>query len=254
MKTLRLDSLLIVAALGLFAEGEYASGQILLNGGFEAPTIYSNTFQHSTPEHWSWESSWGLIFNGDVGAPFPLAREGQQYLDLGNQSGWYILEQTFTITHQGNYELHWYDNTATTGTTSPYSVDVLTGAVLIVITTNLDAYHAGTWQFNCVDLTLSPGSYTLRFSARGVNHGLDTLIDDVSLEPQQPRLSIIQIGNAQARISWSTNFFDYSLEWTGELNTMLWDTVTNLVATTNDQLSVTVDIDTAVRLFRLHKL
>ena len=158
---------------------------LLLNGSFESPTVPTNTFQGTTPTSWTWTSSAGLIHNGNNGSIWPLPQDGQQYVDIGNESI-YALSQAFSITNLGGYVLRWYDSAGHSGglTTSPYTVAVLTGALETVTSTNLDAYNAtpGVWVPRAVQLTLGPGIYTLRFRAEGVSNGIDSLIDNVILE------------------------------------------------------------------------
>lgn len=160
---------------------------LLLNGGFESPTIPSDTAQNATPSSWAWGSNVGLIFNGNVGGiwSWPPPQEGQQFVDIGNES-FYTLSQAFTVTNQGVYMLSWYDSSGHAGglTTSPYSMIVSTGGVQTLTSNRFDAYHAtiGVWQARTQQLALIPGSYTLRFRAEGVFNGLDSLIDNVSLQ------------------------------------------------------------------------
>src|SRR5206468_2648045 len=122
---------------------------LLLNGSFESPAIANNTFQQGTPTSWGWSGPSGDIFNGDTGGAWPLPEEGQQFVDIGNESQ-YALSQTFSITNQGVYVLNWYDSAGHAGglTTSPYSMIITTGAVQSLTSNRFDAYHAtvGEWQ------------------------------------------------------------------------------------------------------------
>ena len=131
---------------------------LLINGSFEEPTIASNTTQQVAPSSWTWGGSVGRIFNGDLGSIWPRAQDGEQFVDIGNQSI-YTLSQPFTITNLGVYVLCWYDSAGHSGglTTSPYSMTLLTGAEQTVTITNLDAYHAtlGDWGKRSVQVNLA---------------------------------------------------------------------------------------------------
>jgi hypothetical protein len=175
---------LITSAIVAFAAH---AQNLILNGSFESPVIPANSFQTATPTAWSWSGTPAGIHSGNSGSPsvWPLPQDGQQFADVGNQS-LFPLSQAFTITSEGQYALSWYDSAGHSGglTTSPYSMTVLTGAVQTVTTTNFNAYHDtfGAWVGRSLQLTLNPGTYTLRFRAEGVFQGLDSLIDNVSLE------------------------------------------------------------------------
>ena len=85
----------------------------------------------------------------------------------------------------GNYVLSWFDNTGESGglTGSVYRVSVVDSLLNTVISQAFDAYLAGVnnWQQKSLNMSLSPGNYDLTFRAAGVPSGLDTLIDNVSL-------------------------------------------------------------------------
>ncbi|MGD0350930.1 MAG: hypothetical protein ABSB84_11560 [Verrucomicrobiota bacterium] len=168
---------------------------LILNGSFESPVIPANTYQLATPTYWSWSGlTSGYIFNGNVlesGATWPLPQDGQQFVDIGNQSV-LTLSQEFTITNQGVYVLSWYDSTGQSGgmTGAPYSVTVInTGTVQTVASNSFYAYNpTSAWVARSIQLNLSSATYTLQFQSETYSDSLDTLIDNVSLVP----LSAIQ--------------------------------------------------------------
>ena len=166
-----------------------AAQNLILNGSFESPTIPANSYQPVTPTSWfSSGTPLAFLHNGNSGDPsvWPLPEDGQQFANVANTALEYSLSQPFTIASGGTYLLQWFDSSGHSGgaTTSPYSVAVLTGAVQMVWTTNLDAYHAtfGAWASRSVHLSLALGTYTVRFQSGGVTLGLDSLIDNVTLE------------------------------------------------------------------------
>jgi hypothetical protein len=160
----------------------HASAQnLILNGDFESPLIPANSIQHATPDSWTWESAVAFIFNGSYGPIWPLPESGQQFLDLGNETTFALL-QSFTVSQAGQFRLDWFDNTAAVpGFNSPYSVNLLDGSLQPVFQANFDAAHGFTWQSNSILVSLSAGSHTLRLHAQGFFGGLDTLIDNVSI-------------------------------------------------------------------------
>jgi hypothetical protein len=119
-----------------------------------------------------------------------LPQDGQQLGDVGNEKAVPVLSQPFAVTNQRVYVLSWYDSSGHSGglTTSPYSVLVLAEAGQTVASGTFDAYHQafGVWVARSIQLDLSPGKYTLQFQAEGVFQGLDSLIDNVTLERQVP--------------------------------------------------------------------
>ena len=189
----------IAYALVIFAA---RSQNLLLNGSFESPIIPTNSFGYETPTYWSWSGgSRGYIFNGNVpigsgGSPaeWPLPQDGQQFVDIGNQPI-FALSQNFTVTNQGGYILSWYDNTGQfAGTTgSQYSVTIITATTQTVTNKSFDAYNPiSAWLVRSIQLQLSPATYRLQFQAAGVGNGLDTLIDNVTLVPAGPLVSLVQ--------------------------------------------------------------
>lgn len=162
------------------------SQNLILNGSFESPVVTANSYQTATPTYWNWTGGTsGYIFNGIVttGAYWPPPENGQQFVDIGPNS-YGPLSQTFTVTNQGNYQLSWFDSVGQSGglMTAPYSVAILTATLQTVSSNNFDSYNASSaWVPRSVELTLDPGTYTLRFGGLGAYGGLNALIDNVFL-------------------------------------------------------------------------
>ena len=180
---------------------------LLLNGSFEAPVVASNAVVGTTPEFWTSGGTTparaSFIHSGNSGdsSVWPLPKDGQQFGDMSNEAGT-TMSQTFSIANQGNYVLSWFDNAGHAGglATSPYSTVILAGAS-IVATHDYDAYHPtfGVWMARSIQLTLTPGTYTLRFRSEGVYNGLDSLIDKVALE----QLPGDETPNTTPSITWA---------------------------------------------------
>ncbi len=96
------------------------------------------------------------------------------------------MSQSFAVTDGGAYQLAWYDNTHFEGIASPYSVSVIDSAHQMVANENFDAAHGGVWQDRNLLLNLVPDNYTLTFTAQGVAHGYDTLLDNVIITASVP--------------------------------------------------------------------
>jgi hypothetical protein len=104
------------------------------------------------------------------------------------------------VASAGGYVLHWYENTGESGglTTSPYSVAILDGAAQTMASGTFDAYHAKAWGAQSLLMSLAPGTYTLHYTAQGVQGGLDTLLDNVTLAPvpEASTLAMFSLGAA----------------------------------------------------------
>lgn len=82
-------------------------------------------------------------------------------------------------------------------TGSPYLVTLVGGSTNI--SQSFNAFTGSlNWQPKSLDLLLSPGSYDLTFTAEGVPNGLDTLLDNVTLNavgvPEPSSLALIGAG------------------------------------------------------------
>jgi hypothetical protein len=77
-------------------------------------------------------------------------------------------------------------------------------------------------------------------------------ITNVAMVPV-PWLETARAGPASVGISWSTNLADCVLESTARLSTPGWGTVTNVPSIASDRFSVTLDLDSSNRFFRLRK-
>ena len=98
-------------------------------------------------------------------------------LDIGNSSGNSAgVNQTFTVTVPGTYDLTWYDN-AEIGEPHTYSVSL--GGTTVDFTNGVGST---TWTEHELSVVLS-GSATLTFDP--ILGGVDTLLDNVQLQPAQ---------------------------------------------------------------------
>ncbi len=156
---------------------------LIVNGSFESPANAANTRLQTTPTGWAWSGSTGWIINGApaIGSySSPTQLDGQQFVEIGNSAS-YVLSQTITSTSDGIYLLSWSDATPRPISSSVYSVSVVNSSGQTVVSNTLNASHTEMWRENQLQLSLSPGDYTLRFKALGNGNSHTTLIDQVSL-------------------------------------------------------------------------
>ena len=184
MKAITPGSIIAMALLGYSTQAQ----SLILNGGFESPKVPLNTFSTTVPDSWI-SSGYGGgyigIINGEYGAGNPLPHSGQQYAHVGYSSS---LSQVFTVSNSGKYVLRWFDSTEFNGPdqTSFYSMTVLDSGANAIVTKDLDANASGLrlWAQHSIELTLAPGAYTLRIDGHAGFFGEQTLLDDISIEPQ----------------------------------------------------------------------
>ena len=191
--------LAVLAAIAVSCENSTAQiplngTQILLNGSFESPMNAPNTYQISTPSHWTWDFRDGHVVNGNAGGPtfpLPLPEDGQQYILLGDNDTWSI-SQNIAVPDPGSYRLSWYDNAyACCGQqSSPYIVRVYDDSHQTVASLSLNAWHDGVWANNALDVNLAAGSYFVQFQALGPTGTADTLLDNVAFTPVPEPASI----------------------------------------------------------------
>jgi hypothetical protein len=173
----------------LFTKTHAPSMNLLVNGSFEDPQIAPDSFSSSPlpPDAipgWfgTGDAPWEIV-NGHIvfGLDYPLAPNGNQWVSLGDAPS--TLSQSFSISTPGTYRFLWADNTAIPPgpNTSPYIVTVLDGAGDIVVSNDYDAGHGGIWKYHSLDVGLSAGSGTIRFTANQEPSGWATIVDDVSL-------------------------------------------------------------------------
>jgi hypothetical protein len=137
------------------------SANLIANGSFESPVIATNSYQQVTPSSWTFSGATGYIFNDFTGtipvaplAAWPLAQDGQQYVDIGNVYGGSLsLLQTFTVTTSGPYKLSWHDNAATGYPyAANYDVSISNNLNNVIADSGtINANHGdGSWQLHKV--------------------------------------------------------------------------------------------------------
>lgn len=183
-----------------------ASAQNLLtNGSFEDPVFSDPSINH-LPSVPGW-SGIPFIFAGNNGSVWPDgAASGGQFADIGNDSGTYLVEQTFTVPANTLSSVSWSATTSASRTSLTYRVELLAspgGAVLeSQVFTALGGTSNDTWDSESLVLSNGPhgvGDYTLTFETIN-SGGLDAFIDDVvALAPVESTIS------PTAKLAWTAN-------------------------------------------------
>lgn len=183
MKPTLLGGLIATALLATSTQAQ----NLIINGGFESPTVPANTFSQTVPDSWLGSGAGGGYIgtiNGNYSPSYPLPHTGQQYAHLGYSSS---ISQAFLVTITGQYTLSWYDSTEFNGPdqTSPYTVTILDTSANTVVTKNFDANASalGLWTQHSIQLSLVPGAYMLQFSGHAGLFSEQSLLDDVSIQP-----------------------------------------------------------------------
>jgi hypothetical protein len=169
---------ILIVALALVGSSVNAQNLILI-GGFESPTIPSSSQLAVVPTSWTGGANTTIVNGNDPGRPLPLA--GQQYVAVATSQ---TLSQLFTVASAGGYTLQWFDSASHEATSSvPYTVNLLSSTSQVVAAANLDAFHVQDWFGRSLNVNLSPGNYTLSFTATGAGGpgGFSPGIDSVSV-------------------------------------------------------------------------
>ena len=178
---------------------------LLLNGGFESPSIAGNTRQTATPTSWTVGVD-SVLISGNGGVPeSPLPQEGQQYVSIATSPA-YTLSQGFTITAGTRYVVRWFDGAAhMPGETqkAPYSMAVLTDTLQTIASASFEGLHPENWKERSLSMTLNPGNYILRFTGAGIGPGgLSPLFDNVSVQTDNSDL-LLNIHASAVDICWA---------------------------------------------------
>jgi hypothetical protein len=208
--------------------------QIVSNGGFETPVAPPagdiNYILFSAGESIpGWTVDLGAIalmgFDSSGQRQQVLALDGAIYQDLSTLRGVdYLL--SFSA---------WFG-----GDDVPPPLSVSWGTTTLSVR---GAAAAPTYSFM---LAATEAATRLALSSRDFN----VAVDNVTVVPVA-RLGITMFGNAQARLTWHTNFSDYVVEYATSLPATFWAPVTNNVTVVGDYVAVTVDTAGVQRVFRL---
>jgi hypothetical protein len=199
----RFQIFLILGVATRFVGMPHVSAQnLILNGGFENPTVAPNTFGDFDPLPWYRVGS----INGDIGgvirgnggfSDWPLPHEGSQQYVMGSDGQG--LFQQFTVESPGLYHVQWWVtpelSTPPDFGLLPYAVRVSDSGGAVTGGGQFDAfddYQSLKWEF---DLSLSSGEYKLQFEGTGtVAPGI--FLDDVSITavPEPTATALVLVG------------------------------------------------------------
>ena len=155
------------------------------NGSFESPTIAANSTEQTTPIGWTWINPLpfrGFVFNGNLGAPWPLPPVGSQFLDVGNTEN-YGIEQAFTIPEPRTVNVSWRVAQGSIPARAQYQMKIISLSMTSGGVSYFDSLVELAWAERTTQVRLPGGNYKIRFQPVGTApFGPDTLIDDVKIE------------------------------------------------------------------------
>ena len=186
---------LLAATAALMIPMSASAAELILNGGFENPSVSNpccNTVPPDSLSDWTVNSGNVNVVNGTYGSsPFPtnLAFQGSQYLDLVGQGGIGSISQSFATVAGQVYTLSFaFAHNLFAGpltASASFSVDGLTGSV---------AHSGGStsnlqWAIYTSNFTATGTSAILNFTnlTGGPNEGI--FLDAVSVQNAVPEAS-----------------------------------------------------------------
>jgi hypothetical protein len=245
----------IITSLALHAIILYSAQaqNLIINGSFESPQIGANTAQIRTPDSWQTDGSSPALENSIPASGYPLAQDGNQYIDLGCEGGGIGdgVSQSFHITNGGPYLLTWFDAVHVGyGSYAPYSVHILDQASVQIVSTNLDADHGTNWVLHSIPVNLAPGAYTLIIRGEPPPGHVAADFDNVSLQPDiSDLLATIQLS---VTVCWPgrTNQM-YQVQYQTTVNSTAWSALGGPVLGTGTNCLTDLVSDAAPRFYRI---
>ncbi len=186
-----MKKLLLTATVAVCMPASASAAQLIVNGGFEAPTVDDPCCITSPPTAipgWTATPDVNVVngtFSSNPGGT-NLAYEGLQYLDLVGQSGMGSISQTFNTVIGQTYDISFaYSHnlfSGTQGATADFSVGDLIGSLSHSSGSNSDL----DWMIFTGSFTATDRSTTLTFTnlTGGPNEGV--LLDAVSVQGAVP--------------------------------------------------------------------
>lgn len=110
----------------------------------------------------------------------------------------------------------------------------------------------GLTPSGAVQQFIVPAGATRLFLGTADGYGWYNNVGSFSVEVvSRPRLSIVRIGDSQARLSWSTNTAAFSLECVTNLTSSEWMIVTNNPTAVGDEFELAIDLTLDPKYYRL---
>jgi hypothetical protein len=246
-------------ALGFTARVAFARQELILNGSFESG---AQANMEGLP-------SWGWIGPADNNSDYGVAQAGV-YPNVAEQGNFYAyfhghptdgsqdcLGQSVSLTVGAQYAVSFY--LATDGTTlgSGASMYVVIGTSFgidysqdILLTAYLpNSSNALPYQKYTTNFTASTTSEILSF--HGVDGSSSILLDNVSVTPAAPPLSLgLSPGNTLV-FAWSGPTNGYVLQANASLGTTNWVTLTNTPVTVGSNSQIVLPTPTGTQFYRL---
>jgi hypothetical protein len=110
----------------------------------------------------------------------------------------------------------------------------------------------GLTPSGAVQQFIAPAGATRLFLGTADGYGWFNNVGSFSVEVvSRPRLSIVRIGDSQARLSWPTNAATFSLECVTNLTSLAWTIVTNNPSVAGDEFKLVIDLALDQKYYRL---
>jgi hypothetical protein len=186
----------LLLGAGLVCSSGKLRGQELSNGDFEVPVLSPGDF--GAPVHWAFSNGVFIVNGNPKPGVWPLAEEGQQFVDIGTNSQ-QSLSQDFAPGTNA-FVITWYVNAPLAETKGVnYTVRLLTTQIgTSTSTTNfeltLDAARGGTWHENSLAVVGADPTklLTLSFSPANNSSQPDVFLDNVTITPvPEPSLAAL---------------------------------------------------------------
>jgi len=221
-----------------------ASGQTVVNGGFETPVLGPNGWkEYSSGESFGgWTVSLQQVRHWRI-SPIPELveldeAETNQVVALNG-----ALFQDFSTAPGRDYLVSF--------TVMTYSGDDVSPSLRVSFGSASTLFRTEKPSSAVISLHFAASNAITRLEFRSFGYGV--AVDDVTLTTV-PRLSITPSnGGNHTLIAWNTHFADYTLEYSTALSETNWLPVTNSINQEAELALVAVDAATGPRFFRLRK-
>ena len=182
--------LALAATAALLISTSASAAELIVNGGFENPTITDPCCSTVPPEAlpgWTIDTGNVNVVNGTFGSSAGnLAKEGNQYLDLVGQGGIGSLSQSFATVAGQMYTLNFAFSHNLFGGTPSASASFLVGGLSGTVAHSTGSTSNLDWQSFVGNFTATGPTSTLKFTnlTGGSNEGI--FLDAVSVQSAVP--------------------------------------------------------------------
>ena len=186
-------ALFALVLTGLFSPNDASAG-LVINGGFEDPTIPNPSFsQFPSIPGWTLASGPAIeIQNHVAGSPF----DGQQFVELDSSANSGMYQDLATVAGQ-SYVLSFAYSPRPGVPESSNGIDIRWGALDLGTIQQTGIGHADTvWSIHTYELVATSSTTRLQFTAVGTSDSLGGYLDAVSVNPVPEPASLAMCGIA----------------------------------------------------------